>query len=109
MRPKAHDSHSCTSHRNIHNLTPPAVETLATTYVEIGPEFREHRGGQSLGENVSELGGRRSVEDTNVSDSDALVDKVEINLNILCALVLDGVGGEIDHIDIVVVDEGSLR
>jgi hypothetical protein len=33
------------------------------------------------------------VEDTNVPDGNALADKVEINLNMLGALVLNGVGG----------------
>jgi hypothetical protein len=36
------------------------------------------------------------VEDTNVPDGNALADKVKINLNMLDALVLNGVGGEVD-------------
>jgi hypothetical protein len=74
---------------------PPAVETLATTAVEIG---LKHRGGQPLGEDVSELGSRQDVEDSNISDGNALVDKVEINLNMLGALMLDGVDGEVDRV-----------
>jgi hypothetical protein len=30
------------------------------------------------------------MEDTNISDNDALVDKVEININMLCVLMLMG-------------------
>jgi hypothetical protein len=30
------------------------------------------------------------MEDTNISDNDALVDKVEININMLCVLMLTG-------------------
>jgi hypothetical protein len=44
------------------------------------------------------LGGHWDVEDANISDGDALVDEVEINLNILGALMLGGVGGEPDGI-----------
>jgi hypothetical protein len=48
------------------------------------------------------------VEDTNISDGYALADVVEINLNMLGALMLDGVGGEVYHADIVIVDQGYL-
>jgi hypothetical protein len=45
---------------------------------------------QSLAEDVDELGSHRDVEDTNISDGNALADEVEINLNMLGALMLDG-------------------
>jgi hypothetical protein len=44
------------------------------------------------------------MEDANVPDGNALADKVKINLNMLGALVLNGVGGEVDGTDIVAVD-----
>jgi hypothetical protein len=44
------------------------------------------------------------VEDTNVSNDNALTDKVNINLNMLVVLVLDEVGGEVDGVDVVLVD-----
>jgi hypothetical protein len=47
------------------------------------------------------------VEDTNVPDGNALTNKVKINLNMLGALVLNRVGGEIDGADVVVVDCAS--
>jgi hypothetical protein len=56
---------------------------------------------------VGELGGRRDVEDANISDVDALVGD-EINLNMLGALMLDEVGGDVDRVD-VAVDQGGLR
>jgi hypothetical protein len=37
------------------------------------------------------------VENANISNDDALVDEVEINLNMLCALLLDEVG-EVDRV-----------
>jgi hypothetical protein len=45
----------------------------------------------------------------NVSDDDALVNKVEINLNMLGALMLDGVSGEVDRADVVTVDQNDPR
>jgi hypothetical protein len=61
--------------------------------------------GIPFGEDVGELGGRR---DMNISDGDTLANEVEINLNMLRALMLDGVGGEVDCADVVAVDQGSL-
>jgi hypothetical protein len=46
------------------------------------------------------------VEDTNVPDGNTLADKVEINLNMLDALMLNGVGGEVNDADIVVDQSG---
>jgi hypothetical protein len=37
------------------------------------------------------------------------MDEVEINLNMLGALVLDGVGGEVDGVDVLTVDQSGLR
>jgi hypothetical protein len=47
------------------------------------------------------------VEDTNVPDSNALADKVKINLNMLGALVLNGVGGEVDGAEVIAVDQSG--
>jgi hypothetical protein len=49
------------------------------------------------------------MDDMNVPNGNALVDKVEINLNMLGVLVLDGVGGEVDGADDVAVDQSGLR
>jgi hypothetical protein len=45
----------------------------------------------------------------NIFDCDTVTDKVGINLNMLCVLMLNGVGGEVDHADVVTLDEGSSR
>jgi hypothetical protein len=47
------------------------------------------------------------VEDANISTGDPLADKVKIDLDMLCALVLDRVGGEVDGADVVTEDEGA--
>jgi hypothetical protein len=44
------------------------------------------------------------VEDTNVSDGNMLMDKVEINLNMLGVSVLNRVGGEVGGANIVTID-----
>jgi hypothetical protein len=49
------------------------------------------------------------MEDTNVPDGNVLVDEVEINLNMLGALVLNKVGGEVDDTDFVIVDQSGPR
>jgi hypothetical protein len=47
------------------------------------------------------------VEDTNVPDGNTLADYVKINLNMLGALVLNEVGGEVDGADVVAVDQNG--
>jgi hypothetical protein len=49
------------------------------------------------------------VEDANISDGDALADEVEIDLNMLVALMLDVVGREVYRADVVTVDLGRPR
>jgi hypothetical protein len=49
------------------------------------------------------------VEDENVSDSNALTNEVEINLNMLDTLMLDGVGGEVDRAGVIAVDQSGPR
>jgi hypothetical protein len=47
------------------------------------------------------------MKNSHIPNGDTLVDKVEVELNMLRALVLDGVGGEVHDIDIVAVDKSS--
>jgi hypothetical protein len=49
------------------------------------------------------------VVGTDITDGHTFPDKVEVDLDMLRALVLNGVGGEVDGIDVVAVDEGALR
>jgi hypothetical protein len=49
------------------------------------------------------------VKDTDITDGHAFPHKVEVNLDILYALLMNGVGGEVDGADIVVVDKGALH
>ena len=55
---------------------PPPPPQLATGYVEAGVKLRECRGGQSLGEDVSKLGGSRDMEYPNIADGDSVAHEV---------------------------------
>jgi hypothetical protein len=48
------------------------------------------------------------MQDADINDGHAFPHKVEVDLNMLCTLALNGVGGELDGIDVVAVDEGAL-
>jgi hypothetical protein len=49
------------------------------------------------------------MEDADLADGDLLSNKVEINLRMLGALMLNGVGGEVDGADVVAVDQRASR
>jgi hypothetical protein len=48
------------------------------------------------------------VQDANITDGNAFPDEMEADLDMLCTLVLNGVGGEVDGADVVTVDESAL-
>lgn len=45
--------------------------------------------------------------DTNIINGNTLADEVEVDLNMLCLLVLGRVGGEVNDVDVVTIDEGG--
>ena len=55
--------------------TPPQPQ-LATGYVEAGAKLLERRGGKTLGEDVSKLGGSRDIEYPNIADGDSVAHKM---------------------------------
>jgi hypothetical protein len=76
--------------------------------VETGAKFWKHRSEQTLLKDVRELGGHRYMYNTDITDGNTFPDEVEIDLDMLCTLVLNGVGGEVDDTDVIVVDESAL-
>jgi hypothetical protein len=48
------------------------------------------------------------VQDVDITDGHAFPHKVEIDLDMLRALVLNGVGVEVNDTHVVIVDEGAL-
>jgi hypothetical protein len=49
------------------------------------------------------------MQDADITDGHTFSHKVEVDLDMFHALVLNGVGGEVDDADVVIVDEGALR
>jgi hypothetical protein len=68
-------------------LTHNSQPQLVTGYVEVGPKPREGRGGKTLGEDVSKLGGGRYMKNPNITDSHSVTNKVQVNLNMLRPLI----------------------
>jgi hypothetical protein len=48
------------------------------------------------------------VHDVDITDGNAFLDELEVDLDMLCTLVLNRVGGEVDDADVVAVDESAL-
>jgi hypothetical protein len=76
--------------------------------VETGPKLQK-QSSQTLREDVHKLGCRQYVQDADITDGHMFPHKVEVNLIMLRALELNGVGGEVDDADVVAVDEGVLH
>jgi hypothetical protein len=49
------------------------------------------------------------VQDADITDDNVFPDKVEVDLDMLCTLVLNGVGGEVDGIAVVALDKSALQ
>jgi hypothetical protein len=49
------------------------------------------------------------MEDADLTDGNLLSDKMKVNLHMLHALMLNGVGGEVHDADVVTVDESAAR
>jgi hypothetical protein len=48
------------------------------------------------------------VQDADITNGHTFPHKVEVDLDMLHPLVLNGVGGEVDDVGVVAVDEGAL-
>jgi hypothetical protein len=44
------------------------------------------------------------VQDVDITDGNAFPNEVEVDLNIFCMLMLNGVGEEVDGADVIAVD-----
>jgi hypothetical protein len=49
------------------------------------------------------------MEDADLTNGNLLSDEMKINLYMLRALMLNGVGGELHNANVVAVDEGAAR
>jgi hypothetical protein len=48
------------------------------------------------------------VQEADITNGNAFLNEVEVDLDMLHMLMLNGVSGEVDDADIVVVDESAL-
>jgi hypothetical protein len=48
------------------------------------------------------------MQDVDITDGHTFSHKVEVNLDMLHALMLNVIGGQIDDTDVVVIDENAL-
>jgi hypothetical protein len=48
------------------------------------------------------------VQDAYITDANTFPDEVDVDLDMLGALILNRVGGEVDDADVVTVDESAL-
>jgi hypothetical protein len=96
-------------YRTQYSNPPPPGRNSATADVETGLKLIKHRGGETLREDVGELRCRRDMEDADLTDDNLLSNEMKINLHMLRALMLDGVGGEVHDTDVVAVDESAAR
>jgi hypothetical protein len=49
------------------------------------------------------------MQDVDITDVNAFSNEVKVDLDMLCALVLNGVVGEVDGADVVTVDDCALQ
>ena len=94
-------------HKGVINSNTPRSRNVDGTNIQTGAKFCEDRGGEPLGEDICVLRRCRNVEDADISKGDPFTDKVKVDFHVLGALMLNGVGGEVDGADIVAVDEGG--
>jgi hypothetical protein len=47
------------------------------------------------------------TENSHIPDDDTLANEVEVELDMLCALLLNGIGGEIHGTDVITVDKSA--
>ena len=87
-------------------LTLPCSLIRSTADIKTGSKLLKYRCWETLGENVDVLG-CRGMENPNLTEGDTLPNKVEINLNVLRALMLDRIGAEVDSTDVVTINQGG--
>jgi hypothetical protein len=72
--------------------------------IKTGSKLGEDKSGQPLGEDVCKLRRRWDMKNTNITNDNVLVDEVEINLDMLRALMLNRVSGQVNNTDIVTIN-----
>jgi hypothetical protein len=75
--------------------------------IKTGSKLLKYRRWETLGEGVGVLVYHGGMQNPNLTEGDTLPNKVEINLNMLCALMLDRISGEVGNTDVVAINQGG--
>jgi len=75
--------------------------------VQTGAKIHEDGGGKALGEDIGELRRSGYVKNMDSTHGNLFADEMKVNFHVLSALMLYGVGGEVDDANIVAVDKTS--
>ena len=77
--------------------------------MQTGPKIIEELDGQSLGHDVGELMCGGDMKHSELSHSNLFADEVDVDPDVLCAVVVDRVGSHVDCTHIVTVDNCRKR
>jgi hypothetical protein len=70
-------------------------------------EIHKYRRRKPLGEDIGKLRRGGNMKNTDGSNGDPFPNEVEVDFHVLGALMLNGVGGEVDGANVVAVDEAG--
>lgn len=95
-------------HNNIHMLTALQFEWLRIMNVQAGLKLKEQWRWKTLCKNISILGWRWDMKSTHLTCGYFVSDKVQINLHMLCTLMMDRVGWHIHNTNVITVNNSSF-
>ena len=78
-----------------HNSTPPISRNSIFMDVEAGSELVEHRRWQAFCEQISKLGARGDVKDPEITEGDAITNKMKVYLDVFGPLMLNRIAGKV--------------
>jgi len=89
------------------SLTLPRSLIGSTTNVKTGSKLLKYRRWETLGEDVGVLGCCGDTQNLNLTQGATLPNKMDINLIMLRALMLDRIRGKVDNTDIVAINQSG--
>jgi len=92
---------------SIHFLIPARSRNGRSTDAKTGPKLCEELYREALGHDVSELMSGGNMKNPDLSKRHLLADEVNVDLDVLRSLVVDGVGRHVDGTDVVAEDNGG--
>jgi hypothetical protein len=114
LRAKTHATNQGNKSRAYYNYTFYNSLTLPRSLIgsiangQTGSELLEERGRKNLGEDVRVLRCCGNMKNPSMTKGNFLSNKVEINLNMLCSLMLHWVARDIYDTDVITINHGGL-